>query len=167
MDAQIIRATEDATEVAAELRSLVPDGASVASAVAAIVADVKAAGDAAVLRYSKLHDTRGNEPLGLRVNDEELATAHAQMDPGVVAGIELALANVTRVATAAVHQDVTVDFGGHTVSVREAPVKRAAVFGSLPGSPVLTRRSIRPGQSMAPPASITRTSAGRSERAPP
>src|SRR5579875_1284349 len=131
MHAQIIRADGDATEVAAQLRSLVPDGASVASAVAAIVADVKAAGDAAVLRYTKLHDTRGTEPLGLRVSEPELAAAHAQMDPAVAAGIDLALANVTRVATAAVRPDVTVDFTDHTVSVREAPVKRAAVY--VPG----------------------------------
>ncbi len=78
------------------MRSLVPDGASVASAVSAIVADVKAAGDAAVLSYTKLHDTRGAEPLGLRVSEQELATAHAQIDPAVAAGIELALANVWR-----------------------------------------------------------------------
>jgi histidinol dehydrogenase len=131
MNAQIIRANGTAAEVAAELRSLVPDGASVASAVSAIVADVKAAGDAAVLRYTKLHDTRGAEPLGLRVSEQELATAHAQIDPAVAAGIELALANVTRVASAAVHHDVTVDFADHTVSIREAPVKRAAVY--VPG----------------------------------
>ena len=131
MDAQIIRANGSATEVAAELRSLVPDGASVASAVSAIVADVKAAGDAAVLRYTKLHDTRGAEPLGLRVSEQELTTAHAQIDPAVAAGIELALANVTRVASAAVHHDVTVDFDDHSVTVREAPVRRAAVY--VPG----------------------------------
>src|SRR5579884_946547 len=131
MDAKIIRATGDAAAVAADLRSLVPDGGSVASAVAAIIADVRAAGDAAVLRYIKLHDTRGAEPLAVRVSQEELAAAHAQMDPAVAAGIEMALANVGRVARAAIHDDVTVDFGDHSVTVREAPVKRAAVY--VPG----------------------------------
>ena len=131
MDAQIIKATDDAATVASDLRRLVPDGGSVASAVAAIIADVRAAGDAAVLRYIKLHDTRGAEPLSLRVDEEELAAAHAQMDDAVAAGIELALTNVGRVAQAAVHGDITVDFADHSVSVREAPVRRAAVY--VPG----------------------------------
>ncbi|MDE3132917.1 MAG: histidinol dehydrogenase [Acidobacteriota bacterium] len=131
METEIITAGGTPLEVAAELRSLVPDGASVASAVAAIVADVRAAGDAAVLRYTRLHDTRGAAPLGLRVTEAELAAAHAQLDPAVAAGIELALTNVGRVALAAVREDVTVDFGDHSVAVREAPVERAAVY--VPG----------------------------------
>jgi histidinol dehydrogenase len=131
MDAPIITATEAASAVAAELRSLVPDGGSVASAVAVIVADVRAGGDAAVLRYTQLHDTRGATPLPLRVTEDELAAAHAGLDPAVSAGIDLALANVGRVARAAVRDDVLVDFGDHSVSVREVPVKRAAVY--VPG----------------------------------
>jgi histidinol dehydrogenase len=53
------------------------------------------------------------------------------MDHAVAAGIELALTNVGRVARAAIHEDVAVDFGDHSVTVREAPVKRAAVY--VPG----------------------------------
>jgi histidinol dehydrogenase len=131
MHAEIITATGEASEVAAELRSLVPDGGSVASAVAVIVADVRAGGDAAVLRYTQLHDTRGTTPLPIRVTEDELAAAHAGLDPAVTAGIDIALANVSRVARAAVHDDVTVDFRAHSVSVREVPVKRAAVY--VPG----------------------------------
>ncbi|MDE3130125.1 MAG: histidinol dehydrogenase [Acidobacteriota bacterium] len=131
MDARIITAADEAASVAAQLRSLVPDGGSVASAVAAIVADVRAAGDPAVLRYIRLHDTRGVTPRALRVSEEELAAAHARLDPAVAAGIELALANVGRVARAAIAEDVTVDFGDHSVSVRAVPVKRAAVY--VPG----------------------------------
>ena len=131
MDAPIITATGAPGEVAAELRSLVPDGGSVASAVAAIVADVRAGGDSAVLRYTQLHDTKGGTPLAIRVTEEELAAAHAGLGPGVTAGIDLALANVGRVARAAVHDDVIVDFADHSVSVREVPVKRAAVY--VPG----------------------------------
>jgi histidinol dehydrogenase len=131
MHAEIIHATGTASEVAAGLRSLVPDGGSVASAVAVIVADVRAGGDGAVLRYTQLHDTRGTTPLAIRVSEEELAAAYAGLDPAVTAGIDLALANVGRVARAAVHEDVTVDFANHSVSVREVPVKRAAVY--VPG----------------------------------
>jgi histidinol dehydrogenase len=131
MEAPVIIATGEPSEVAAELRSLVPDGGSVASAVAVIVADVRAGGDAAALRYTQLHDTRGTTPLAIRVSDDELAAGHAALDPAVVAGIDLALANVGRVARAGVREDVTVDFGDHSVSVREVPVKRAAVY--VPG----------------------------------
>ena len=59
MQAEILTAAVDPATTADTLRRLVPDGASVATAVAAIVADVKAAGDAAVTRYTQLHDTRG------------------------------------------------------------------------------------------------------------
>jgi len=131
MDAQIVKATGEPAEVAAQLRKLVPDGGSVASAVAAIVADVRAGGDSAVLRYTQLHDTKGGAPLPLLVTAEELAAAHAALDPAVAAGIDLALANVGRVARAAVREDVTVEFADHSVSVREVPVKRAAVY--VPG----------------------------------
>jgi histidinol dehydrogenase len=131
MDAQIITASGEPAEAAAELRSLVPDGGSVASAVAVIVADVRAGGDAAVLRYTQLHDTKGAAPHPLRVTAEELAGAHAELAPDVAAGIDLALANVGRVARAAVREDVTVTFDQHSVSVREVPVKRAAVY--VPG----------------------------------
>ncbi|HEX3802361.1 MAG TPA: histidinol dehydrogenase [Solirubrobacteraceae bacterium] len=131
MESEIIRATDEAADVAGQLRRLVPDGGSVASAVASIVADVNAAGDAAVRRYTQLHDTRGLDPLDLRVSEAELAAARAQLDPAVAAGIELAIENVGRVARAAIRQDLTVDFGDHSVSVREAPVRHAAVY--VPG----------------------------------
>ncbi|MGH2835299.1 MAG: histidinol dehydrogenase [Solirubrobacteraceae bacterium] len=131
MNSVIITAAGEATEVAAQLRSLVPDGGSVASAVAAIVADVRAGGDPAVLRYTQLHDTKGGTPRAIRVTEEELDAARAELDPAVAAGIDLALANVGRVARAAVREDVEVDFDKHSVSVREVPVKRAAVY--VPG----------------------------------
>jgi histidinol dehydrogenase len=131
MEAEIIRATDDAVTVADGLRRLVPDGGSVATTVAAIVADVNAGGDAAVRRYTQLHDTRGLEPLDLRVSEPELAAAGAQLDPSVAAGIQLAIDHVSTVARAAIREDIRIDFGGHSVSVREAPVRRAAVY--VPG----------------------------------
>ena len=131
MDAKIIHAAGEPAEVAAQLRSLVPDGGSVASAVSAIVADVRAGGDAALRRYTQLHDTKSAPPLPIRVTADELAAAHAELDPAVGAGIDLALANVGRVARAAVREDVTVEFPEHSVTVREVPVKRAAVY--VPG----------------------------------
>jgi histidinol dehydrogenase len=131
MQAQILTATADPATTAAALRRLVPDGASVASAVAAIVADVRAAGDAAVTRYTQLHDTRGAEPPPLRVTAAELEAAHAALEPDVASGIQLAIENVTRVAHAGMHEDVVVGFAHHSVTLREAPVRRAAVY--VPG----------------------------------
>jgi histidinol dehydrogenase len=131
MQAEILTATVDPSTTADALRRLVPDGASVATAVAAIVADVKAAGDAAVTRYTQLHDTRGTEPLAMRVTTAELEAAAANLDPAVASGIDLAIKNVSRVAHAGMHEDVVVGFSHHSVTVREAPVRRAAVY--VPG----------------------------------
>ena len=131
MEAELITPTGDAARDAAALRRLVPGGGSVASAVAAIMADVRAGGDGAVRRYTELHDTRGTPAPTLRVDAEELAAARAGLDPAVTAGIELADRNVGRVAREALPTPTTVDFGGHQVTVRDAPVRRAAVY--VPG----------------------------------
>jgi histidinol dehydrogenase len=131
MQAEILTATVDPSTTADALRRLVPDGASVATAVAAIVADVKAAGDAAVTRYTQLHDTRGTEPLAMRVTAAELEAAAANLDPEVARGIDVAIKNVSRVAHAGMHEDIVVGFAHHSVTVREAPVRRAAVY--VPG----------------------------------
>lgn len=131
MLAPILEASGEPAQLASELRRLVPDGGSVAGAVAAIIAEVQAAGDAAVRRYTELHDTGGRQALTLRVSDRQLQRARASMDPAVAAAIELALDNVGRVARASVHADATVDFGAHSVTVRETPVARAAVY--VPG----------------------------------
>ncbi len=108
-----------------------PDGNAVGEAVAAIIDDVRAGGDAAVRRYTELYDTLGSPAPELRVSAAELDQARAGLDPDVIAGIELANENVGRVARAALHEPTTVDFGTHQVTVREVPVSRAAVY--VPG----------------------------------
>jgi histidinol dehydrogenase len=129
--AEILTSGGDARSVAAELRRLVPDGNAVGEAVAAIIDDVRAGGDAAVRRYTELYDTLGSPAPELRVSAAELDQARAGLDPDVIAGIELANENVGRVARAALHEPTTVDFGTHQVTVREVPVSRAAVY--VPG----------------------------------
>jgi histidinol dehydrogenase len=131
MRAPIIHAEADAGRTAMELRALVPDGASVADTVAAMVTDVEREGDAAVRRYTMLHDTRGAEPAPLRVTTEELSAALDGLDTAVAEGLRAATENVGRVARASVRPDVTVGFTAHSVTVREAPVSRAAVY--VPG----------------------------------
>jgi histidinol dehydrogenase len=129
--AELSIAEGDARSVAAGLRLLVPDGNAVGPAVASIISEVHDGGDAAVRRYTELYDTHGNPAPELRVSTDELDEALAGLDPAVVAGIELANENVGRVARAALREPVTVDFGTHQVTVREAPVSRAAVY--VPG----------------------------------
>lgn len=121
-----------APALAAELRALVPVGADVAAPVAAIVADVRARGDAAVEELTRRHDTRGMPPRPLRVADGELAAALAALAPDVRAGLELAIANVGALAEAGVDPERTVTLPqGQRVTLREVPVRRAAVY--VPG----------------------------------
>jgi histidinol dehydrogenase len=130
--------TEDPVALAAELRSLVPDPASVREAVAEIVARVRDGGDAAVGEYTRRFDTGGAEPGPLVVAPGELDDAVERLDPQVRAGLERAGENVGRVAAAGLTPDRVVALGGGAqaqarweVALRGVPVGRAAVY--VPG----------------------------------
>jgi histidinol dehydrogenase len=119
----------DPAEVAASVRALAPDAASVTEAAAAIVADVRAEGDAALRRYVERFDGVDGE---LRVAPDELDGALAALDPAVRAGLEVAIANVRAVAEAGVDAERGVMLPqGQTVTLRELPVQRAAIY--VPG----------------------------------
>jgi histidinol dehydrogenase len=121
----------DPAALAAELRALVPASEEVAAAVAEIIERVRAQGDEAVLDYTRLLDMGGHEPPPLRVPATELTNAAEALDPGVRHGLELAIANVSRVVEAQRPQEGVVDLGTHLVKVREAPVMSTAVY--VPG----------------------------------
>jgi histidinol dehydrogenase len=121
----------DPTGLAQDLRELVPAPEAVQEQVAEIIARVRASGDDALRFYTREYDTGGTTPSSLRVPDAELDTALARLDAPVRAGLELAIANVTRVAEASLQEDRTVAFDGHEVILREVPVDRAAVY--VPG----------------------------------
>jgi histidinol dehydrogenase len=121
----------DPTGLAQDLRELVPAPEAVEEQVAQIIARVRASGDDALRFYTREYDTGGTTPSSLRVPDAELDTALVRLDGPVRAGLEQAIANVTRVAEAGVQDDRTVAFDGHEVILREAPVDRAAVY--VPG----------------------------------
>jgi histidinol dehydrogenase len=109
--------------LAAELRALVPDGASVAGDVAEIVRAVREGGDAALTGFVRRFDGYEGE---LRV------TPGAPPEGELRAGLEVAIANVRAVAEAGVGADELVELPqGHTVLVRELPVRRAAIY--VPG----------------------------------
>jgi histidinol dehydrogenase len=118
--------------LAARLRSLVAGGASVAGEVAAIIAGVREGGEQAVIGYTRSFDTAGEEPGPLVVSQEELDEAITQLPLELVAGLQVAIANVARAAEAGVGQEATVELPqGQTVRLREVPVGSAAVY--VPG----------------------------------
>ena len=119
----------DAPEVAARVRASVPSPAAVADEVAAIVADVRARGDAAVREYEQRFG--GSEPPA------------AELDPAVRAGLETAIANVRAVAEAGLDDETMVTLPeGQSVRLREVPVRRA-LHGVRPDPPILAANQRR------------------------
>jgi histidinol dehydrogenase len=121
----------DPVALARRLRALVPAGASVSGPVTEIVARVRSQGDAAVREYTRRLDTAGADPGALEVAAGDLDRAAAAIDTAVRHGLEHAIENVRAVAQAAVGEDREVDLGGHSVVLREAPVRRAGIY--VPG----------------------------------
>jgi histidinol dehydrogenase len=117
--------------MAARLRAMVPAVALVSEVVAEIVESVREEGDAAVLEATRRFDTPG-DPRPLIVAAEELDEAITRLPLDVVAGLQVAIANVAEVATAGLNEDVPVRLPqGHRVTIREVPVGSAAVY--VPG----------------------------------
>jgi histidinol dehydrogenase len=109
--------------LAAELRALVPGGASVAADVEQIVAAVRAGGDAALRDFVARFDGY-DAPLRVQPG--------APPEGALRAGLEVAIANVRAVAEAGVGADELVELPqGHSVLLRELPVRRAAIY--VPG----------------------------------
>jgi histidinol dehydrogenase len=123
--------TGDEHALAVRLRALVPAPESVDSAVADIIAAVRAGGDEALNEYTRALDTEGADPPPLAVADHELQVAAAALDPAVRAGLQTLIDNVRRVAQLSLDEDRTAGFGSHRVAVRSTPVDRAAVY--VPG----------------------------------
>ena len=117
---------------AAHLRGAIADAASVETDVREILAAVRAGGDAAVLDYTRRLDTAGNEPKPLRVSAQELDETIRRMPRELIAGLQVAIANVALVADAGVGHDRAVELAqGQRVVLREVPVGSAAVY--VPG----------------------------------
>jgi histidinol dehydrogenase len=108
------------------LRALTPAGVSVSGTVSEIVASVRTRGEQALLEYVERFDGVTGP---LRVEQEELDGALAQLDPAVRAGLEVAIANVRTVAEAGLVADKTVALPeGQSVTIRDLPVRRAAIY---------------------------------------
>ncbi len=118
-------------EEASRLRELVPGGDSVEALVREIVADVRARRDGAVLEHTRRYDT-DDDPRSLLVETDELDDAIRHLGMDVVAGLQVAIANVAEVASAGIGADVSLTLAqGQHVTVRELPVSSAAVY--VPG----------------------------------
>jgi histidinol dehydrogenase len=121
--------TGDPARLAAQLRTLIPAPASVSAAVAEIVERVRDGGDAVVTEYTRALDTRGSDPLPLRVADGELDAAAERMDPQVREALEQLIANVETVAEPEIRfRDAGTRRVTHQVHLRRIPVARAAVY---------------------------------------
>jgi histidinol dehydrogenase len=127
----------EAPETAARVRALVRAPASVAEVVAGIVASVREGGDAALIEHEQRFgggqgeaaEAPAAEAGTLRVSAGELQAALGALEPAVRDGLELALANVSRVAAAGLRGDTEVELPqGQTIRLREMPVQRAAVY---------------------------------------
>ena len=117
---------------AARVREHVADGASVSEQVRAILERVRREGDRAVLDYTRQLDTAGAEPRPLLVDAQELDEAIKRLPLELIAGLQVAIANVALVADAGVHGDAAVDLPqGQRIVLREVPVRSAAVY--VPG----------------------------------
>jgi histidinol dehydrogenase len=113
----------DPHDVAAQVRALAPGAESVSEAVAGIVADVRARGDAALREYVERFDGASG-PLRVEPGGD--------LNPAVRAGLEVAIENVRAVAAAGLGDERAVILPeGQSVTLRELPVRRAAVY--VPG----------------------------------
>ncbi|MGA7705694.1 MAG: histidinol dehydrogenase, partial [Solirubrobacteraceae bacterium] len=115
---------------AVHLRRLIGGVEGVEEAVATIVSHVRAEGDEAVEEYTRRFDTDGAQPREICVAADELDQALEAMPLDVVAGLQVAITNVARVADASIGAErVSVELPqGHTVELREMPVSAAAVY---------------------------------------
>jgi histidinol dehydrogenase len=132
LDLGQVKALGGPSGTAARLRGRVPTGESVEETVREILADVLDRGDEAVLEHTRRLDTHGADPRGLLVEQEILDDALKGLDLELVAGLQVAIANVAIVGQASVREDTTVDLPqGHRVLLRELPVQAAGVY--VPG----------------------------------
>ncbi|MCW3056385.1 MAG: histidinol dehydrogenase [Solirubrobacterales bacterium] len=132
LDARDVERLGGPSGAARELRSLVPGGASVAEQVREIIETVRREGDGAVLDYTRRLDLAGGEPRPLLVAPEELDEALKLMPLELVAGLQVAIANVALVAQPGAGEDVALDLPqGQRIVLRELPVASGAVY--VPG----------------------------------
>ena len=102
---------------------------AVALEVAAIIAEVRAGGDDAILSLTERFDKAELAPGRLRVDARELESSVGVLEPEVLTGLRTAIANVRTVAKAQLGGSTAAELPeGHRVEVVEVPVRRAAIY---------------------------------------
>ena len=123
---------DDPARAAAGLRALIPAPESVRAAVSEIIDAVRARGDDAVLEYTRRFDTAGAEPRAILVERSALEAASAALDEAARHGIARAIENLEAVMVGSGPALArVVELAGNTVTLRQVPVARAAIY--VPG----------------------------------
>jgi histidinol dehydrogenase len=119
---------EGPAATAAALRSWAAEAAPAVD-VDPIEREVRAEGDAAVLRLTARFDAPGATLGSLRVDPAEATSALAVLDPELRAAMEASQANVRLVAEAQIGETRTVELpAGQSVKLREVPVAAAGIY---------------------------------------
>ncbi len=119
---------EGAAATARNLRAWAAEAAPEVD-VAPIEREIRAEGDAAVLRLTNRFDATGASLDSLRVDPGGAVSALAALAPELRGAMEAAIANVRRVAEAQIGEERTVDLAaGQSVKLREVPVEAAGIY---------------------------------------
>ncbi|HEX6781363.1 MAG TPA: histidinol dehydrogenase [Solirubrobacterales bacterium] len=119
---------EGAEATAAALRAWATEAAPDVD-VEQIEREVRAEGDAAVLRLTGRFDAPGASLESLRVSPGDAVDALAVLEPELRDAMEAAVANIRRVAEAQLGEERTVELAaGQSVKLREVPVGAAGIY---------------------------------------
>jgi len=104
-------------------------GRELEETVRAILDEVRREGDAAVSRLTARFDSAELGPNELRVDDRELEASVGVLEPAVLDGLRMAVANVKAVARAQLREPLSMSLDqGQLVEIAELPVRRAGVY---------------------------------------
>src|SRR2546421_315746 len=114
---------------AEQVRALWPPAPGVEDDVAAIVAQVRQGGDAALRELAERFDPAGVAPDRLAVPVEEIEGALGWAEPELVGSMRIAIENVRAVAEAQVGHGTVLELGeGQVVDIAEVPVRRVGAY---------------------------------------
>jgi histidinol dehydrogenase len=126
-----LESREATAAVAEAVRALTEAPGDVSAAVSEILRDVRERGDGAVHELTLRWDSDA-APAAFRVPAEQIHAALEAVSAEVRVGLDTAIGNVERLASAEIADDLTVDMPeGQTVTLRELPVRRAGAY--VPG----------------------------------
>ncbi len=142
--------------------------ADVDAVVDEIIADVRANGDAALLKYAEKFDHVKLD--GLRVTEAELAEGLAAVDPDFITTLEMAADNIRRFHAAQKHKDfVLTDRPGILLGQKYTPIERAGVYvpGGTASYPSTVLMDVIPAKLAGVSQIVMTTPAGRDGKIAP